>query len=110
MRLRLCIIPSLPLKSVLFLRGHYVTVHLVDKGIDTGNILEQEIIHPQKNDNYVTYPLLQLAAGIPCLKRAIKNVFDNQSQTKEPPGGESKLWSHPTLQGYLWRRIRFGVK
>lgn len=87
-----------------------VTVHLVDKGIDTGGILGQGIIDPKKEDNIVTYPLLQLAAGIPLLKKAVKDIFEDGIKIKPYPAGLSKLWSHPTLLGYIRRWIRQGVK
>src|SRR5467141_2542307 len=39
-----------------------VTVHQVDKGIDTGAILGQAAITPTVEDSFSTYPLLQFAA------------------------------------------------
>jgi methionyl-tRNA formyltransferase len=87
-----------------------VTVHLVDPGIDTGNILEQQVVEPTEKDNFVTYPLLQLATGIPLLKKAIHEIFENQMEIKPYPDGRSRLWSHPTLLEYLWYRIYRGVK
>jgi methionyl-tRNA formyltransferase len=86
-----------------------VTVHFVDPGIDTGGILQQEIISPIKTDNFVTYPLLQLAAGIPLLKRVLRELSENQAETRPAPEGRSKLWSHPTLSEYIWYRIRRGI-
>lgn len=86
-----------------------VTVHSVDSGIDTGNILEQERIDPTKEDNFITYPLLQLATGILLLKKAIKDVLENRIEIKPYPEGASRLWSHPTLWGYIWHRVRCGV-
>lgn len=87
-----------------------VTVHLVDQGIDTGNILEQEIINPIKEDNIITYSLLQLAKGLPLLKKAIKNICEDQISIKPYPEGASRLWSHPTLLEYIRYRIRYGIK
>jgi methionyl-tRNA formyltransferase len=87
-----------------------VTVHLVDAGIDTGSILEQGLIEPKKEDNLVTYPLPQLAAGLPLLKKTIKNILNGQVETQSPPKGQSRLCSHPTLLEYLKYRVRFGVK
>lgn len=87
-----------------------VTVHLVDAGIDTGNILEQGLIEPTDNDNFVTYGLHQLAVGIPLLKKAIKNVLENRIEIKPLPQGKSKLWTHPTIWEYLWYRLYRKVK
>jgi len=87
-----------------------VTVHYVDSGIDTGDILEQRIIEPTPEDNFVTYPLLQLGVGVPLLKEAIENILGNRAEVRAAPQGKSKLWTHPTLWEYLWYRARYGVK
>lgn len=78
-----------------------VTVHLVDPGIDTGNILYQALIQPTAEDNFITYPLLQLKAGLPLLKKAINDAFTNNLKETAPPAGTSKLWSHPTISEYF---------
>jgi folate-dependent phosphoribosylglycinamide formyltransferase PurN len=87
-----------------------VTVHRVDPGIDTGGILEQGLIQPELEDNFVTYPLLQLGAGLPLLKKAIEDLRASRSQVRPAPAGTSQLWSHPTLWQYLRGRVRLGVK
>ncbi len=81
-----------------------VTVHLVDKGIDTGNIIYQEKITITEKDNFSTYPFLQLAEGIVLLKRAINDFFNNQISAR-PRNLESKLWYHPTLWQYIYHRL-----
>ena len=87
-----------------------VTVHLVDEGIDTGGILAQARIEPTERDTFVTYPRLQLAAGLPLLVRAIHDVRAGRPELQPPPEGESRLWTHPTLTEYLRNRRRLGVK
>lgn len=87
-----------------------VTVHLVNTGIDTGGILEQGLIERTGKDNFVTYPLLQLVTGLPLLKKAIKDILNNRIEIKPRPAGKSRLWSHPTLWGYIWHRFCHGVK
>lgn len=87
-----------------------VTVHLVDAGIDTGGILAQARVRPAGEDNFVTYPVLQLAAGLPLLRRAVCDALEDRLVTVEPPEGPSRLWSHPTLWEYLWTRLRRGVR
>lgn len=88
-----------------------ITIHLVDSGIDTGGVLEQGIIQPAVKDNFVTYPLLQLAVGLPLLEKAIRKELDGKLTIKEPLTKlPSKLWYHPTFWGYFWSRWRFGVK
>lgn len=74
-----------------------VTVHLVDMGIDTGEILYQAKITPLKQDNFATYPYLQIAEALPLLKEAIikpTEVIVTANVT-------SKLWYHPTIFDYL---------
>ncbi len=87
-----------------------VTVHVVDAGIDTGAVLAQARVTPSKQDNFVTYPVLQLAAGLPLLRRAVRDALENRLVTVSPPAGPSRLWSHPTLWEYLRARLRFGAR
>ena len=86
-----------------------VTVHLVDTGVDTGGILYQSIIQPEKTDSFNTYPLLQLAEAIPLMRQALKDVLhgDLRPVAVDLP---SKLWYHPTLWEYATNYLRRGVK
>jgi len=86
-----------------------VTVHVVDAGIDTGEIIFQAMITPGKEDNFVTYPLLQLAAGIPGMKKAITDIL-NDRLVKTTGAGQSGLWSHPGFGQYLYQRISKRVR
>ena len=86
-----------------------VTVHMVDAGIDTGEVIFQATITPASNDNFVTYPLLQLAAGIPGMKKAIADTLAGRLG-KTFAVGESKLWSHPGFGQYIFLRLIKGKK
>ncbi|HJL16254.1 MAG TPA: formyl transferase [Sandaracinaceae bacterium LLY-WYZ-13_1] len=86
-----------------------VTVHLVDRGIDTGGVLRQARVTPDVEDSFVTYPLLQLAAGLPLLLDAVEGLGAGTAQQTEPPTRESRLYFHPTLSGYLYDRWLLGV-
>lgn len=86
-----------------------VTVHLVDPGIDTGGILRQARIFPTAKDNFTTYTLLQLAAGIPLVQEAIQDLRAGRVELRNGPDG-SKLWSHPTIWQYFYNRWRRGVR
>ena len=81
-----------------------VSVHLVDAGIDTGGILYQALIKPEVEDNFATYPMLQLAAGLPLLIQAVQDALAGKLQLQPAPVGDSHLWSHPTLAEYLQHR------
>ncbi|HVR23595.1 MAG TPA: formyl transferase [Candidatus Polarisedimenticolia bacterium] len=87
-----------------------VTVHEVDTGVDTGRILGQTRITPNDADNFVTYGFLQQAAGLPLLKRAIRDACDGQLRSVAAPDGKSRLWTHPTLGQYVYHRVKSGVK
>lgn len=87
-----------------------VTVHLLDEGIDTGGVLAQQAISPTKRDNFSTYPYLQLGAGLPHLVEQIQRALQAQLAPSQPDDDDSNLWVHPTLPGYLYRRIAKGVQ
>ncbi len=85
-----------------------VTVHLVDEGIDTGNIIAQAPIKITKSDSFVTYPYLQTAAALPYLTKAIRDTAAGELETKSI-SGPSAIWYHPGLTQYLrglWRGVR----
>lgn len=86
-----------------------VTVHLVDPGIDTGKIICQQTIKITNKDNFATYPFLQLAEGIICLKKSLPGIFENEIIYKKETT-ESKIWYHPTLWQYLYQRTFHGKK
>jgi hypothetical protein len=88
-----------------------VTVHFVDTGIDTGGVIAQANIHPTAADSYVTYPLLQLAAGLPLLSEAVRAALVGPVPAMVTPAGTpSQLWSHPTLWQWLSAWLGRGVR
>jgi hypothetical protein len=68
------------------------------------------VISPTSRDNFATYPLLQLGAGIPLLVSAVADASDGHIQEEAERAGQSKLWSHPTAFSYVYHRIANGVK
>lgn len=87
-----------------------VTVHLVDKGIDTGGILYQDTIVIDKNDNFNTYPYHQIAKAIPLLKSAIEDVINDSIKIVKKDDLKSQIWSHPSIYEYIKYRVLLGVK
>lgn len=81
-----------------------VTVHLVDAGIDTGSIVYQTKISITPKDNFITYPLLQLAEGITYLKKTLHDIFEEKLVLKKGTA-DSRIWYHPTFLQYLYHRI-----
>ena len=86
-----------------------VTVHFVDEGIDTGNIIYQDIVKITEADNFTTYPYLQLAKGIELLNKAIQSYYED-GIVLQKNNLESCLWYHPTVWQYLYNRVRKKVK
>lgn len=86
-----------------------VTVHLVDKGVDTGAILYQSLISPERSDNFTTYTFHQTAAGIILMKKAINDVINNQI-VPQKNDLDSNIWYHPTIWQYLYNYLVKGVK
>lgn len=86
-----------------------VTIHFVDAGIDTGKIIYQKRVKVTPKDNFVTYPFLQLAEGIPYMKMGLRDILAGSVNTINNTM-ESNLWHHPTLWGYLYNRLIKGKK
>jgi folate-dependent phosphoribosylglycinamide formyltransferase PurN len=85
-----------------------VTVHLVDPGIDTGGVLYQARLKPASNDNYATVSHLQLGAALPLIEKATRDAIAG-TMAPQKVDLPSRLWSHPTLWGYLATGIRRGA-
>jgi len=85
-----------------------VTVHLVDKGVDTGEVVYQAPVQFQRKDNISTYQYVQLATGMSLLARAIGDALQGRlrTQTVHLP---SKLWFPPTIWQYVWNGAVKGV-
>lgn len=85
-----------------------VTVHLVDRGIDTGSIVFQEIAEYSEKDNFNTYTIHQLNVAKKLINKSIEHIINKNLRTidnKTP----SILWSHPTLYEYLSFWIKKGI-
>lgn len=81
------------------------TIHLIDAGVDTGAVLKQVFIKPDKPDNFATYPVLQAAVGIDALKEVLANMVTGNYETiKHTEKG--KMYFQPTLWQYLTGGVR----
>jgi len=87
-----------------------VTVHKVDKGIDTGEIVKQYVIEISKPDNFTTYPFHQYGVAIDLMKSTLNDIKNNNFKTFKKENVESNLYYHPTFSGYLYNRLFKGVK
>lgn len=84
-----------------------VTLHKVDPGIDTGEVVAQKVCEYTSTDNFTTYPLIQLGEGLMLLHSTLAK---EEIAPYTPPQQFSRVWYHPTLWGYVWDRIHSGVK
>lgn len=87
------------------------TIHLVDAGIDTGNILKQVYFTITADDNFASYSFLHMAHSLSGLHETIDyylehNCLPDPIESTLP----SKIRSHPTLFGYLFHRVFRGIR
>ncbi len=87
-----------------------VTIHKVDKGIDTGDLIKQATIDITEEDNFTTYPLHQYGVGIDLMKETVVDFQSNKFNTFKKENVNSNLYYHPTFSGYLYNRIIKGIK
>jgi len=85
-----------------------VTVHLVDRGVDTGGVLYQAHVAPGSSDNFFTYPTLQAITATPLMIRAVRDCLEGTAVVKATVS-PSRQWYHPTLWQYVWTGVRRGV-
>ncbi len=91
------------------------TVHVVDEGINTGPVLAQGTFRATAADSIATYQFLQLACGLPLLVEKVRQILaeglpPGEPSTGESGGTESRLRTHPTLWGYIRRRLTLKVR
>ena len=88
-----------------------VTLHYVDKGVDTGVIIEQSLIKITNKDCFITYPIIQLNSGIHLLKKSLNKIInDKQINTRISNNLPSSQFYHPTVSTYLYNYVFLGVK
>ena len=87
------------------------TIHLVDPGIDTGQVLKHVYSVPAAKDNFYTYPLLQFAEAIKTLPSIVDSYLSGEGLHKNDfQAAFSKLWFYPTIFEYIYFRITKGIK
>ena len=81
------------------------SIHLIDAGVDTGAVIKQVFIKPNKADNFTTYPILQVAVGIDALKEALNDIITGiYKTTKHTEKG--KMYYQPTWWQYLTGAVK----
>lgn len=86
------------------------TIHKVDKGIDTGEIIKQGTIEISKTDNFITYPIHQYGVALDLMKSALNDIKNNNFKSFTKENVESNLYYHPTFSEYFFNRLFKGVK
>lgn len=85
------------------------TVHLVDAGVDTGDVLHQVRVSPSKRDTMHTYPLLITAAGADSVVLALQEALSGKLKPQKIENSPSRQWYHPTVWTWLWNGISRGI-
>ena len=84
------------------------TVHLVDAGVDTGDVLHQVRGKPQPGDNLTNYALRLAALSRDICIRGVEDALEGRLAPIKPDM-PSKQWYHPTIWFYLWTGLTKGV-
>jgi len=83
-----------------------VTVHYLDKGIDTGRILAQASLDLEPKDNPRTLVLKQYQKAIPLTLDLVSRLAAGDEQTVDRPDLDSRIYSSPRFSAYLkFRRL-----
>lgn len=81
------------------------TIHVLDAGVDTGAVLKQVFIKPDKQDNFASYPVLQAGEGICAFKQVLTDMIAGNYETiKHTEKG--RMYFQPTLWQYLTGGVR----
>lgn len=87
------------------------TVHRIDEGVDTGTVLGRAFALPSEQDNFSSYPYLQLSVGLPVLARIARSELGlEQAVPVEHLDLPSRQRYHPTAWAYLKFRLTRGTK
>jgi methionyl-tRNA formyltransferase len=81
------------------------TIHLIDTGVDTGGVLRQAFIKPGGKDNFTTYPILQVAAGITALKEVLPHLINGTYNLKKHTE-KGTMYYQPTIWQYVTKAIK----
>lgn len=77
------------------------TIHLIDEGVDTGDILYQDTIEVSPQDTYRTLPVKQYLVGKDLMSKAVADALSDNLQPYNKPDMVSKQWFTPTFKDYF---------
>jgi folate-dependent phosphoribosylglycinamide formyltransferase PurN len=81
-----------------------VTVHLVDRGVDTGDVLYQAPVAFDRRDTIQTYQWVQLGTALPLFARAVEDALDGRLAPHRVALPSAQHFP-PTLWTYLWNGL-----
>ena len=84
------------------------TVHLVDAGVDTGDVLHQVRGKPGHGDNIALYALRLAAMSRGICAKGVEDALEGRL-APVTPDLPSRQWFHPTVWFYLWTGLTRGV-
>lgn len=85
-----------------------VTIHLVDRGVDTGDVLYQAKVNFAPGDSIRTYQWVQLGDALPLFERAIRDAVDGGLSPYRVALPSAQHFP-PTLWAYAWYGVTRGV-
>jgi hypothetical protein len=80
------------------------TVHLVDKGIDTGGTLYEKRLTPTPKDTMATYPLLMTASATDIAVKALQDALSGNLKPFQPQGTSALRFPPP-----IWTWVYYGI-
>ncbi len=84
------------------------TVHLVDDGVDTGDVLYQSHVEVSPKDNFHTYIWVMAAGSRDICVKAVGDALKDQLKPRKVDLPSHQYFA-PTLGGYLWAGLRHGI-
>ena len=81
------------------------TIHLIDTGIDTGAVLKHVFAEPGNDDNFTTYPIIQVAEGIKALPQVINDFIEGRAPAISNIE-KGKMYYQPTIWQYLTNKTK----
>lgn len=85
-----------------------LTIHLVDQGVDTGEVLYQARSNFTKADNFQTYHFAQMAQAAALMIQALEDALAGRLRPFKPDLPSQQFFM-PTLWGYVWAGLTKGV-
>lgn len=85
-----------------------LTIHLIDRGVDTGDVLYQTKSAFEANDTFSTYHFVQVADAAPLMIQAIEDALAGRLKPYKPDLPSQQFFM-PTLWGYVWAGLTKGV-